>query len=103
MSKARKEARSALESTALMIDAVGKLAGLVGDLNERQERIIETIGAMSGHIELMLVIEGTALHTLVELCAEADRTDLLVKLKDRLEMVNMAQDLAVKRKGGPDL
>ena len=103
MSKARKEARSALEAAALMIDAVDKLTGLVGDLNERHGLLVNSVGSLGGQVEMVIVIEGVILNTLVELADTAGRTDLLLKIRDSLEMVEEAQDAASRREGGPDL
>lgn len=121
MRKARREAQAALATSALMIEAVDKLTGLVTGLNEEQERfakqiigvmtdlnerqgsLVETVGSLTGFMELALIVEGVSLRTLVEVCDQLDRTDLLVKLRDHLEMVNEATADASARRGGPDL
>ncbi len=103
MRKAEKKAQAALESTALMIDAVDKLTGLVGDLHERQGFLVNSVGSLVGQVEMVIVVEGVILNILVELCDGAGRTDLLLKIRESLEMVEEAQDAASQREGGPDL
>ena len=101
--RAGRKADAALEAASLLIDAVNKLTGMVGDINERQESLIQSVGHLTGHMELALVVEGSVLRTLVELCDRSDQTDLLHDLKIRLGMVNEAMEAAAARKGGPDL
>jgi len=103
MRRARQEARAALESTALMIDAVDKLTVLVADLNERHGILVQSVGSLAGQLEMVIIVEGVILNTLVELCDQADRVDLLKKIQDSLDMVTEAMGHAAAREGGPDL
>ena len=98
-----RKADAALEAAALMVDAVNKLTGLVTEINESQGSLIQSVGELTGHMELVLVVEGLALRTLVELCDRSDQTDLLLDLKVKLGMVNEAAEAAAAREGGPDL
>ena len=97
--RARREATAALESAALMIDAVDKLTGAVTDLNERHGSLVMTVGSLTGQFELALDIEKVILDTLIELCK--DRPDLLMNLSGTLQMVSEAQAVVSDR--GPDL
>ena len=101
--RAGRKAQAALESAALMIDAVDKLTGAVEDLNERHGSLVMTVGSLAGQFEMALAIERVTLDTLIELCREHDRTDLLVRIRDSLQMVQEAMDTAEVREGGPDL
>ena len=101
--RAGRKAQAAMEATALMVDAVSKLTGLVTDLNDRQVSLTNSVGSLAGHFEIALIVEGVILNTLVELCDQADRTDLLEKIKESLAMVEEAMAAASHREGGPDL
>ena len=92
-----------MAAAALLMDAVDKLTGVVTEINERQESLIQSVGHLTGHMELALVVEGLTLDTLVELCDRSDQTDLLLDLNVKLGMVNEAMEAAAARKGGPDL
>ena len=101
--RAGRKADAALKAAELLIDAVNKLTGAVTDLNERHGSLVMTVGSLAGQFEMALVVERVTLDTLIELCKEHDRTDLLVRIRDSLQMVQEAMDTAEAREGGPDL
>jgi len=101
--RAGRKADAAMAAASLLIDAVDKLTGVVTEINERQESLIQSVGSLTGVMELALTVEGVSLKTLVEVCDQLDRKDLLVKLRDHLEMVNEATEAASAWEGGPDL